>query len=121
MGVEGPLTFWKTVARGLRLRCPKCGEGKLFTRLFSMADACPVCGLDYRREQGYYIGAMYINYGITATVLLSIGIPLVDKAPLPALLWPLGIFSLLFPLWFFRYSRSLWLGIDLYIVAKIPK
>ncbi len=121
MGIEGALTFWRTIGRGLRLRCPKCGEGKLFTGFFSMPPACSSCGLDFRREQGYYIGAMYINYGVTTAILLGAALPLVGKIPLPQLLWPLGIFCTIFPLWFFRYSRSLWLGIDLYIVSNIPK
>lgn len=115
------MRFWGTLGRGLRLRCPKCGEGRLFRGYFAMAPACPSCGLDFRREQGYYVGAMYINYGLTAAVMLSVGIPLADRVPLPTLSWPLGGFALAFPLWFFRYSRSLWLGIDLYITSLFPR
>ena len=65
------MTFWRTVGRSLRLRCPSCGEGRLFIRFFSMAPSCPGCGLDFRREQGYYVGAMYLNYGVTAAVELG--------------------------------------------------
>ncbi|HLY11885.1 MAG TPA: DUF983 domain-containing protein [Planctomycetota bacterium] len=115
------MTFWQTVGRGLRLRCPRCGQGKLFKGLFAMADACSSCGLDFRREQGYYIGAMYINYGATAVILLGVSLPLIGKYPLPTILWPLGLFCSIFPIWFFRYSRSLWLALDLYIITKIPK
>ena len=32
---------------------------------------CAVCGLGYYRESGYYVGAMMINYGITAFVVLA--------------------------------------------------
>jgi hypothetical protein len=63
---------------------------------------------------------MYINYGLTASVLMAVGIPLANRVSLATLSWPLGIFAVLFPLWFFRYSRSLWLGIDLYITSRIP-
>ena len=115
------MRFWQIVGRGLRLRCPRCGEGRLFTRLFTMPDACASCGLDFKREQGYYIGAMYINYGATTAILLGVSLPLIGKYPLPNILIPLSIFCLLFPIWFFRYSRSLWLAIDLYIITKIPK
>jgi hypothetical protein len=31
-----------------------------------------------------------------------------------ALLWTATAFCVLFPLWFFRYARSLWLGFDYY-------
>lgn len=86
-----------------------------------MFDACATCGLDFRRESGYYVGAMYINYGVTAAVELSVGIPLAGRVPLSTLTWPLAVFALLFPLWFFRYSRSLWLGLDLYLTSLAPK
>jgi uncharacterized protein (DUF983 family) len=117
----GEVTFWKTIGRGLKLRCPRCGEGRLFQGFFSMLDACSSCGLDFRRESGYYVGAMYINYGVTAAVELSVGIPLAGRVPLSTLTWPLAVFALVFPLWFFRYSRSLWLGIDLYLTSLAPK
>ncbi|WP_108815332.1 DUF983 domain-containing protein [Loktanella sp. Alg231-35] len=29
--------------RGLRCRCPQCGEGKLFTKYLKVADTCPNC------------------------------------------------------------------------------
>ena len=34
-----------------------------------MHERCPVCGLKFEREQGYFLGAMYISYGITLPVL----------------------------------------------------
>lgn len=27
-----------------------------------MVDNCPVCGLRFEREQGYFLGAMYVSY-----------------------------------------------------------
>ena len=32
--------------------------------LLSMYERCPVCGLKYQREQGYFVGAMYVSYGL---------------------------------------------------------
>jgi hypothetical protein len=29
-----------------------------------MYERCPSCGLKYEREQGYFLGAMYIGYGL---------------------------------------------------------
>ena len=31
-------------------RCPRCGEGRLFTGLLSVRAACPACGLDFSAE-----------------------------------------------------------------------
>jgi uncharacterized protein (DUF983 family) len=35
------------IARGLRGRCPRCGEGKLFSGFLTLRPACEHCGLDY--------------------------------------------------------------------------
>jgi uncharacterized protein (DUF983 family) len=32
---------------GLRNRCPRCGQGKLFSGYLALRPACDVCGLDY--------------------------------------------------------------------------
>ncbi|HMM64436.1 MAG TPA: DUF983 domain-containing protein, partial [Mesorhizobium sp.] len=35
------------VSSGLRGRCPRCGEGRLFQGFLSLAPRCGICGLDY--------------------------------------------------------------------------
>ena len=32
---------------GLTARCPRCGEGKLFSGYLEVASGCDACGLDY--------------------------------------------------------------------------
>jgi uncharacterized protein (DUF983 family) len=104
----------RTVWNGLRLRCPRCGGERLFQGWFRMREDCGVCDLHYEREAGYFVGAIYINYAVT--VVLSIaGYFLLDATTdltlqQEILVW--GAFSVTFPLWFFRYSRSLWLALD---------
>ncbi|MFL5279557.1 MAG: DUF983 domain-containing protein [Rhodopila sp.] len=34
------------VRRGLGLRCPQCGEGRLFGRFLKVSEHCEVCGAD---------------------------------------------------------------------------
>jgi uncharacterized protein (DUF983 family) len=102
--------------RGVRLRCPRCGEGKLFRGWFSMYPNCSGCGLKFQREPGYFLGSIYFNYGLTAflvTVTYFALFTTTDISP-QMLLWSLTAFCVLFPLWFFRYARSLWLGFDHY-------
>jgi uncharacterized protein (DUF983 family) len=36
-----------SLASGLRCRCPRCGEGKLFSGFLALAARCDRCGLDY--------------------------------------------------------------------------
>ena len=38
---------WTALKRGLRGRCPRCGQGKLFRAFLKVADHCSVCGLDF--------------------------------------------------------------------------
>lgn len=79
-----------------------------------MHKTCEACGLVIEREPGYFLGSIYFNYGVTAlivTVAYFAGYFLTDIPP-PLLLWPLAGFCVAFPLWFFRYARSLWMGLD---------
>ena len=102
--------------RAVRLRCPACGQGKLFKGWFQMQPACEHCGLTYQREPGYFLGSIYFNYGLTAllVVVFFFGLFLGAGISPQMLLWPLAVFCFVFPLWFFRYARSLWLGFDHY-------
>jgi uncharacterized protein (DUF983 family) len=36
--------LWTAIRRGLRCRCPNCGEGKLFRAYLKTVDQCDVCG-----------------------------------------------------------------------------
>jgi uncharacterized protein (DUF983 family) len=38
--------------RGIRKRCPHCGQGPIFSGWAHHLDACPVCGLVYERNPG---------------------------------------------------------------------
>ncbi len=38
---------WTALKRGLRGRCPRCGEGKLFRAFLKVDDHCSVCGQDF--------------------------------------------------------------------------
>jgi uncharacterized protein (DUF983 family) len=35
------------IVRGLRGRCPRCGEGKLFAGFLGLRPRCELCGLDF--------------------------------------------------------------------------
>ena len=100
--------------KGLRLRCPRCGEGQMFAGMFKMYSECGSCGFRFEREAGYFVGAMYINYGMTVLIAFASYFALGYFTAIPFLpnliLW--GTFSALFPIFFFRYSRSLWLSLD---------
>jgi len=82
-----------------------------------MRSECALCGLRFERAQGYWVGAIYVNYGATPTIALggyfllwaytglSTAVQLAVWVP----------FLLVFPLWFFRYSRSFWLALESFL------
>jgi len=86
----------------------------MFRGWFRMAPVCSACGLRFERAQGYFVGAIYLNYGVTTFlviggyVLLWAFTELTTAAQL-ALWLPVVV---VFPLWFFRYSRSFWLALE---------
>ena len=51
--------------------------GKIFPRSVflgfpKMNARCPVCHLRFEREPGYFLGAMYISYGLGVLIIASI-------------------------------------------------
>lgn len=79
-----------------------------------MNDPCPECGRKFDRAPGYLLGAIYFNYGVTALLVVVCYFSLFLTGTLTGkqLLWTLTAFSVLFPLWFFRYARGLWIAFD---------
>ncbi len=75
---------------------------------------CPDCGLPLDPEPGYYLGAMYINYGLTVVVALGVAYGPASDVPMDTLIWPLTAFCVLFPIALFRHSRSMWRALDYY-------
>jgi uncharacterized protein (DUF983 family) len=58
------------VTRILKEKCPHCGKGDVYEKkqkLFElpiMKDRCDTCEYYFDREPGYFLGAMYISYGL---------------------------------------------------------
>jgi uncharacterized protein (DUF983 family) len=100
--------------RAMRLRCPACGRAPIFCGWFTMHDECPACGRRLNRDAGYLLGSIYFNYGITATlvVILYFSMFFSDVLTDSQRLLVLSAFAVLFPTWFFRYARALWIAFD---------
>jgi uncharacterized protein (DUF983 family) len=61
--------FWGWLWALLGQRCPRCRKGQIF-RGFTMNDPCPVCGLIFQREEGYFLGAMYVSYVLSGALII---------------------------------------------------
>lgn len=62
-------------------RCPRCAEGAIFKPglgglLGAMNETCAVCGLRFSREQGYFLGAIYVSYGLGVLTVLPVSVVL---------------------------------------------
>ncbi|UBM59201.1 DUF983 domain-containing protein [Marinilongibacter aquaticus] len=58
-------------------RCPTCGDGRIFKKshFFAFDEAeksCAVCGEKFEKEPGFFIGAMYMSYGLAVAELLAV-------------------------------------------------
>ncbi len=61
-------------------RCPKCHQGKVFQKdnpynlkyLFKMETVCSNCAERYEKEPGYFFGAMFVSYALTAMVFFIV-------------------------------------------------
>ncbi len=80
------------VLRGLRCRCPRCGEGRLFGRFLKVEPACTACGQAFHHHRAddfppyivMFIVGHLVGYGIYSAEMHYEGAPLW----LHALLWP---------------------------------
>ena len=65
-------TFRTAVTRGLRGRCPRCGEGELFQGWNHLRETCSVCGLRYEPRTGDTWFFMYMTTAGMTGVLVVI-------------------------------------------------
>jgi len=117
-----PMRFWTLLRRALLLRCPHCGKGRLFDGILRMRSHCSECGLKFEREPGFFLGSIYFNYGLTALLVVILYPILLFNRVLPEsrLLLLAFVFVVVFPIVFFRYARSLWLGFDQWYDPRTP-
>jgi uncharacterized protein (DUF983 family) len=100
-------------------KCPRCQDGNVFVgnnpynlrNFATMHRSCPVCGMSYRQEPGFYFGATYASYAMQAAIVVIFYF--IFYIWLGFDVWPFvitvaGTLVALLPLTF-RISRLLWL------------
>jgi hypothetical protein len=79
-----------------------------------MYERCAVCGMKFEREEGYFLGAMYISYGLALAVITLFATLLwaFMRWPLEKnVLWAIVLLVPLAPM-VSRLSRVLWIYFD---------
>lgn len=65
---------WPAIVKGLKNRCPRCGEGKLFGKWLKVNPQCSVCeqGLYHERAQDFppYIVIMIVGHIIVTALMI---------------------------------------------------
>ncbi len=61
------------ILNGMKCRCPKCGEGKLFRAYLKVNDACPACGEELRHHRADdlppYIAIVIVGHVLVGALL----------------------------------------------------
>jgi uncharacterized protein (DUF983 family) len=111
----------------LRQLCPRCRRGPIFRRSIfrgfpKMHELCPTCGLKFEREEGYFLGAMYVSYGVALVLIAAFAALLwyftrwpIDKAAL----WAFIAFLPFAPT-LTLFSRVVWIYLDQSIDPERP-
>jgi uncharacterized protein (DUF983 family) len=55
---------------GLFCRCPRCGQGRLFSGFLKLAPSCSVCGLDYAFADSGDGPAVFVIFVVSPLVVL---------------------------------------------------
>jgi len=102
----------------LHLKCPYCQEGDFFVahpynlrRAGDTYEKCPICQGKFSIEPGFYFGAMYVSYGITVAVAISMWVAIAVLAPNMALPWQIGLIGMAILLggpWYYALSKIIW-------------
>ncbi len=97
----------------LKQRCPHCLQGQVFSGLFKMYPTCPVCGIEYEREHGFFMMSIFFGYVLGFLIALPVCIFLLLIGA-PIIWYLVGVTIVLAPLspLIFRYSRILWMHLD---------
>lgn len=99
-------------------KCPRCRKGAMFphsalnlSKFAKMNEDCPVCGLHFEREPGFFVGAMYVNYAFSVAIFIAVGIVLFALGDYEFYVYLLSITTIVILLlpFLFRYSRILFL------------
>ncbi|MFS8084912.1 MAG: hypothetical protein ACMG6H_04730 [Acidobacteriota bacterium] len=116
-----PRTIMLTLGRCLKLRCPACGKGWIVGRPFHVNEHCATCGVIFKREEGFFVGAIMANVLATeGTILIVYFASLFLISNEQTMLTILFIVGVTFPLFFYHHGWALWLGLD-HLIEGLPR
>jgi uncharacterized protein (DUF983 family) len=113
-------TILTTLARCLKLQCPVCGRASLARRPFHVKHRCDACGALFKREEGFFVGAIMANVVATEIfILVTYFVLLVVRVADQTILTVLFVMAFSFPVAFYHHAWALWLGMD-HLIEGLP-
>jgi hypothetical protein len=113
-------TILVTLGRCLKLKCPVCGGASLLQRPFNIKHQCDACGALFKREEGFFVGAIMANVVATEVfILVTYFALLIARFGDQTILTILFILAVGFPLAFYHHAWALWLGMD-HLIEGLP-
>ena len=114
--------FFTAVSRGLRGRCPHCGDGQMFRSYLKVNPTCPACGVDlarYPADDGpAYFTMLIVGHMVIVPLLF---IPWVWQGP-PAVVIPLAlVFLTAVTLSFLPWVKGAFIGHMAYLRATADR
>ncbi len=100
----------------LKLRCPVCGKGKIFHGYLDTPASCAECGFYFMRETGYFLPHAPMSYLLMilaaafAFTLLRLMLRIESDT---IVLSSMIAVAVAFGVWSNRYTKMIWLTIDL--------
>jgi uncharacterized protein (DUF983 family) len=108
--------FRALLARAVQRRCPECGAPGIFKQWFTLRERCPICGYQFARESGYFLGSYPLN--LVAAEIVPVGSMVallvwtdLSWVMLEAVLIPLAV---ALPFLLFPFACTVWMAIDLF-------
>lgn len=102
------------------MKCPACGRASILDRPFQIRKSCSACGVIFKREEGFFVGAIMANVVATeGVILLTYFACLLITRDDQLILTILFVVGVTFPLVFYHHSWALWLGLD-YLIEGLP-
>ena len=71
--MTNPPTLTQAIIRGLKSRCPKCGEGRLFGKHLKVVDKCSACEEEYFHQRADDFPA-YIDIMLVGHILVPLSV-----------------------------------------------
>jgi len=96
----------------------------LFPRWVTMLAHCPRCGHRFERDPGYWLGAVIVNTAVTFALFIAMGLGMIlatwPNVPWTTVLIVTLVLNGLFPLFFYPFSRTIWVALDLAVRPLEP-